>query len=117
MFAGDSGHRDEVLSLCVHDLGNCFLSCGMDHSIKIWSLDTPEVKHAIKEKATFKADGSSFQEEPMFSTYRVHSVRRLAGVVRDSSVTINCKRDTSNLGLRGLCPVGRRLRSFQIHHQ
>ena len=30
VFAGEKGHRDEVLSLDVHLLGNCFVSTGMD---------------------------------------------------------------------------------------
>ena len=61
-FAGDKGHREDVLSICVcssstptlefysrtsklehkqvHDYGNCFASAGMDNTVKIWALDT-----------------------------------------------------------------------------
>ena len=34
MFAGHGGHHDEVLSIDVHEYGNCFLSSGMDNSIR-----------------------------------------------------------------------------------
>jgi len=30
MFAGDRGHREEVLSIDVHPAGLCFVSAGMD---------------------------------------------------------------------------------------
>jgi hypothetical protein len=30
IFAGEKGHRDEVLSVDPHPLGNCFVSAGMD---------------------------------------------------------------------------------------
>jgi polycomb protein EED len=74
VFGGDSGHRDEVLSVCVHSLGNCLLSAGMDHSIKIWALDNEDVARAVDGKHTDDPALTAFQEGPVFSTYRVHSV-------------------------------------------
>lgn len=47
MFAGQAGHRDDVLALSVHPAGRCFASAGMDNSVKLWALDSPEVIGAI----------------------------------------------------------------------
>lgn len=47
IFAGDRGHRDEVLSADFHLLGNCLASAGMDNTVKIWALDTPRIQRAI----------------------------------------------------------------------
>lgn len=47
MFAGQAGHRDDVLSVSVHPAGRCFASAGMDNSVKVWALDSPEVVGAI----------------------------------------------------------------------
>jgi polycomb protein EED len=54
IFSGDQGHRDEVLSMDVHLLGNCFASCGMDNTIKIWALDTEKVIEAVEESYEVK---------------------------------------------------------------
>jgi hypothetical protein len=37
-------------------LGNCFASSGMDNTIKIWALDTPEVQEAVRLSYTWVAD-------------------------------------------------------------
>ena len=39
IFAGDGGHRGEVLSIDFHLRGDVFASSGMDNCIKLWSLD------------------------------------------------------------------------------
>ena len=31
-----------------HILGGSIVSCGMDHSLKLWQLDTSEIKDAIE---------------------------------------------------------------------
>ncbi|XP_062192503.1 polycomb group protein FIE2-like, partial [Phragmites australis] len=39
IFAGAGGHRNEVLSVDFHPSDiNRFASCGMDHTVKIWSM-------------------------------------------------------------------------------
>eukprot|EP00945_MAST-04E_sp_MAST-4E-sp1_P003401 g3401.t1 len=49
IFAGDQGHRDEVLSLDVHLVGNCFASCGMDNTVKVWALDSEKLVSAVED--------------------------------------------------------------------
>lgn len=44
VFHGERGHRDQVLGIAVHAGGMRFASCSMDHSIKVWSMDVPEVQ-------------------------------------------------------------------------
>mmetsp|Transcript_2155 Transcript_2155/g.2676 ORF Transcript_2155/g.2676 Transcript_2155/m.2676 type:complete len:564 (-) Transcript_2155:99-1790(-) len=55
IFAGDQGHRDQVLSIDFHILGNCFASCGMDNTIKLWSLEgkTPSRRVAKNIQESF----------------------------------------------------------------
>jgi polycomb protein EED len=95
VFTGDRGHRDEVLSIDVHLLGNCFLSSGMDNTVKIWSLDSMElaaaidashVREGVAAGAGAGSGGSAaatsavaaprtrpiFIQYPAFSTRRVH---------------------------------------------
>ncbi|UYV71372.1 EED [Cordylochernes scorpioides] len=48
IFGGVEGHRDEVLSADFDLLGTKIISCGMDHSLKIWQLDSDKIQNAIK---------------------------------------------------------------------
>lgn len=48
IFGGWHGHRSAVLSLDVHLLGRMFASCGMDNSIRVWSLNSAEVLQAVQ---------------------------------------------------------------------
>ena len=76
-FAGDKGHREDVLSICVHDYGNCFASSGMDNTVKIWALDTEPIFRATElsskktsKKTPFKTLEIQF---PSYSTHNVHT--------------------------------------------
>lgn len=68
IFGGVEGHRDEVLSGDFHKLARKIITCGMDHSLKIWSLESDDVKKAIQE--SYKYD--HIKSEKPFSTARIH---------------------------------------------
>ena len=78
IFAGDKGHRDEVLSVDFHPLGTCFASAGMDNSIKIWNLSEPAIRNAIERSYTepVRQGNMAFvtysQQTNLFSTNQVH---------------------------------------------
>jgi polycomb protein EED len=108
VFGGHQGHRDEVLSMVrpfaiaqavvstdaaqpaaprhvwfvqdIHALGNCIASCGMDNTIKIWSLEDESLQQSIADSYTYGRDATSaargvfktvFVQFPMFSTHKV----------------------------------------------
>lgn len=48
IFAGHRGHRDAVISVGFHPLGNKLVSGGMDNSIKIWNLESEKVSKALE---------------------------------------------------------------------
>ncbi|CAG0920478.1 unnamed protein product [Notodromas monacha] len=78
IFGGVDGHRDEVLGLDVNTSGTAIVSCGLDHSLKIWRLDVPEVQKAIKASFSYRdrkgkvAFETLSQHYPDFSTREVH---------------------------------------------
>ena len=43
-FAGDKGHRDDVLSADVHMRGVALVTAGMDNTIKVWDLESKRLK-------------------------------------------------------------------------
>ena len=65
----------------VHTLGNCVLTSGMDHSVKVWSLEDAAVQRAILDSYAYcpevKMHARPFPtcsvQRPAFSTRRVHS--------------------------------------------
>eukprot|EP00041_Stephanoeca_diplocostata_P007086 m.97688 g.97688 ORF g.97688 m.97688 type:complete len:454 (+) comp16725_c0_seq1:172-1533(+) len=77
IFGGEKGHRDEVLSADFNLDGTKIVSCGIDHSLKIWDLNKANIKDAIKSsyshnpksKTPFKVLVEHF---PIFSTCAVH---------------------------------------------
>ncbi len=76
VFAGEGGHRDDVLSIDIHPLGNCFVSGGMDTSIKIWNLVDPELKSAVRQSYSQSEERkyarTIYQQFPLFSTTLLH---------------------------------------------
>lgn len=78
IFAGENGHRDCVLSCDFSPTGNYFISSSIDTTIKIWSLETDEIKHAIKKSFELVGKGSSglktvSESFPCFSTNQAHN--------------------------------------------
>jgi WD40 repeat protein len=79
VFSGEKGHRDEVLSLDPHPLGNCFCTGGMDTSIKIWGLEEDRIQEAIERSYHSPRRPGNLPFEPvsvqipLFSTTQVHS--------------------------------------------
>ena len=57
-------------------LGNCVASAGMDNTVKIWALDTPDIQDAIKESYSWSPAArcdfkTRFVQFPAFSTSKV----------------------------------------------
>lgn len=48
IFGGVEGHRAEVLHGDISLTGDFLLTASMDHTIKIWRLDIPEMRSAIR---------------------------------------------------------------------
>lgn len=86
-FAGDGGHRDEVLSVDINLAGDMLVSSGMDHAIKVWRLDSPDILQAIQKShdapcpmPKSKEDWQEWKprnwtkiiQQPDFSTTNIH---------------------------------------------
>ena len=79
IFAGDQGHRDQVLSVDIHMSGNSLASASMDNCIKIWALDSPAIVSGIRDSYNPPSSTASvpfktrFAHFPTFSTRKVHT--------------------------------------------
>jgi len=79
IFAGDQGHRDQVLSVDIHMSGNSLASASMDNCIKIWALDSPTMINGIRQSYNPPPETASvpfktrFVHFPTFSTRKVHT--------------------------------------------
>ncbi|XP_062133558.1 polycomb protein esc [Drosophila sulfurigaster albostrigata] len=78
IFGGVEGHRDEVLSIDFNMRGDRIVSSGMDHSLKLWCLNTPEFQHKIELSHSFSQEKSTLpfptitKHFPDFSTRDIH---------------------------------------------
>ncbi|CAG7822860.1 unnamed protein product [Allacma fusca] len=78
IFGGVDGHRDEILTLDFNIDGTRIVSGGMDHAIKIWNLNKPEILLAIEKSTRFipkrhsKAFPTVTQHVPDFTTRNIH---------------------------------------------
>ncbi|KAL4233600.1 hypothetical protein ACF0H5_008281 [Mactra antiquata] len=78
IFGGVDGHRDEVLSADYNIDGTKLVSCGMDHSLKIWRTDADIILKAMEKSYTYNAAETKTpfpthgQNFPDFSTRDIH---------------------------------------------
>lgn len=67
IFGGVEGHRDSVLSADFHLSGTRIVSCGLDHALKIWTLDE-EIMGLIETSRKY----NDMIEDESFPTVRKH---------------------------------------------
>lgn len=79
IFAGDAGHRDEVLSGDFHASGDRIVSSGMDHAIMVWDIsDRVKSSLAYSYRPAHERDPHTpfptvLVQYPAFSTNQVHA--------------------------------------------
>lgn len=79
IFVGRHAHRYQVLTTAFHMSGALAGSGGMDNTVKLWALDTPELVRATS--ASYKYDLATAShafptvlvDTPLYSTLKVHS--------------------------------------------
>ncbi|EUB58911.1 Polycomb protein EED [Echinococcus granulosus] len=76
IFGGVEGHRAEVLHGDISLTGDFLLTASMDHTIKIWRLDIPEMRNAVRASFEYTDKRKPFhtllQHFPDFSTRDAH---------------------------------------------
>jgi len=78
ILGGVEGHRDEVLSADFDMAGKKIVSCGMDHSLKIWDFHSDKIRDAIKLSYEIGVNGCKtgfptvLSHFPEFSTRDIH---------------------------------------------
>lgn len=78
LFAGIYGHRDQVLTISFNMDGSEILSGGMDHTIKMWHLNTPIIQNAVQKSKfydinTLQSQFKTIHESiPAVSTRNIH---------------------------------------------
>ena len=75
IFAGHEGHRDGVLSVDWHPLGEMFVSGGMDETIKIWSITCDEIQQTMESDKNDDNESvrTVYQQLPLFSSSMLHT--------------------------------------------
>nr|AFD29604.1 EED-1 [Schmidtea mediterranea] len=68
IFGGSEGHRSEILHGDVDMAGRFLLSCGMDHTIKIWKLDDSRLMNSIAKSRKYL----HHENEMVFDTFLQH---------------------------------------------
>lgn len=75
VLGGVDGHRDEALSADFNVAGDMVVSCGMDHSLKLWDLSGDKLRGAIDDSYNSEL-GHCFptveMHFPAFSTRDIH---------------------------------------------
>ncbi|CAH8621508.1 unnamed protein product [Heterobilharzia americana] len=78
VFGGAEGHRAEVLHGDLSLTGDLLITAAMDHCIKIWRLNTPEIANAVIDSFNYCARSNTkpfpvlVQHFPEFSSRDVH---------------------------------------------
>jgi polycomb protein EED len=76
-FSGVGGHRDQVLTIDFSSDGSHFVSGGMDHCIKIWSLNVEELLEKVEVNNNAVIDSKRSEtvriHHPKFMTRDIHS--------------------------------------------
>lgn len=79
IFGGEKGHRDDVLSIDIHALGNCLASSSIDTAMKIWNLQDPKLLENIQKSDAIDINPEDLRfkvlviQFPLFSTTSIHT--------------------------------------------